>query len=79
MNETADPCDDFYEFACGKFLKNTMIPEDKVSMDPMSIVEDNLQKQLRSIFDEEIEQDEIKPFKMAKILYKSCMNESKFK
>ena len=29
MNLTADPCTDFNEFACGRFLKEFNLPEDK--------------------------------------------------
>ncbi|XP_038216679.1 neprilysin-2 [Zerene cesonia] len=74
MDETADPCDDFYDFACGSFVKNTRIPDDKTSVNTFSIITDQLQEQIRSLLDAPITPDEPRPFVLAKTLYQACMN-----
>jgi putative endopeptidase len=33
IDETADPCEDFYQYSCGTWVKNTVIPDDKNSVD----------------------------------------------
>ena len=30
MDESADPCENFYRFSCGSWLKNTKIPSDSM-------------------------------------------------
>ncbi|XP_026318121.1 neprilysin-2 [Hyposmocoma kahamanoa] len=74
MDETIDPCDDFYDFACGAFVKNTRIPDDKTSVNTFSIITDQLQEQIRTLLDEPISPNEPRPFVLAKTLYQACMN-----
>lgn len=74
MDQTADPCDDFYEFACGTFLRNTVIPDDKTTVTAFSVIENELKDQLRVIVQEESQSGEIEPFQNVKRLYRACMN-----
>lgn len=68
------PCDDFYRFACGHFIKKTKIPDDKVIVDSFSTVGDALKEQLKTIITSPVEDSDIEPFKMVKRLYSACMN-----
>lgn len=76
MDDSVDPCDDFYEFACGSFMKKTNIPDDKSSVTSFSVISDDLQEQLRTMIEEPIIPDEPKPFQLTKKLYKACMNKT---
>lgn len=76
MDETIDPCENFYDFACGQFVRETVIPEDKGSQNQFSIVHDRVVKQIQSVLTEEPEPNEPKPFKLAKIFTKTCMDEA---
>lgn len=72
----ADPCDDFYQFACGGFLNRTTIPADQVAVNVFSEILDTLLVQLQSLVGEPIRYDDTKPFRLAKELYSACLNES---
>lgn len=76
MDTTIKPCDNFYDFACGKFVKDTLatIPDDKLTVDMFSSVSDRIELQLKAIVNEPIRANESKAFTLAKRLNASCMN-----
>lgn len=74
LDPTVSPCDDFYKFACGKFLRETKIPDDKTVVDTFSQVRDALQDQLNTVITSPVEESDIEPFKMVKRIYSACMN-----
>lgn len=76
MNETANPCDNFYEFACGKFLRNTKLPDDRDLEISVTQVQDKVDEQLQSILTDELHAGETKSFRLAKALTKTCMDET---
>lgn len=76
LDTSVQPCEDFYHFSCGKFIEETSIPEEKVTVDSFSLVRDKLQEQTLTILVEDAKPDESKPFVLAKNLYQSCLNKS---
>ena len=76
MDPAVEPCDDFYKFSCGQFVKNTVIPDEKSTVNRFSIVNDELQEQLRTVIEEPISLQDRKPFRLVKNLFKACMNKS---
>lgn len=75
LDETVDPCEDFYRFACGSFLNETTIPDDKTSMESFSILDDKLKEQLNEILNSSITSNDIEPIANSKKLFKACLNE----
>lgn len=75
LDENVPPCEDFYRFACGNFLNETKIPDDKTSIDVATILDDKLKEQLNEILNSSITSDDIKPFVCSKKLYRACLNE----
>jgi len=77
MDRSVNPCQDFYKFACGGFVEKTVISDDRTRMSSFSVLGDELLTQVRMLLDEEEaarSPDEAKPFRMAKDVFKSCMD-----
>lgn len=77
INSSVDPCDDFFTFACGNWIKNHPIPDDKErygNFDELAVKVRNQYKELLSATSQDNETEAIKK---TKTMYKACLDEEK--
>lgn len=76
MKPEIEPCDDFYQFACGTYLDEEVIPDDKTSINTFSKISDKLQEQLRDLIMQERSPSDPHYLQLPNKLYKACMNKT---
>ncbi|XP_058823169.1 neprilysin-2-like [Topomyia yanbarensis] len=76
MDLNVEPCDDFFNYACGRFVRKTTIPDDRVSINTFSVIRDRLKEQIHSLVSENVIENEPEPFKFSKNLFRICMNKT---
>ncbi|KAG8180916.1 hypothetical protein JTE90_020143 [Oedothorax gibbosus] len=75
MDPGVDPCDDFYQFSCGKWAQHHELPSDRSYYDTFSLMKDELKAKLRELLEEPFTEEDSNATLSAKNLYASCMNE----
>lgn len=77
VNTEIDPCDDFYGYACGTFLEEQHTPDEKSTVDTIALMGDKLTEYLLTLLSKPLEEKDPNLHKLAKTLYKSCLNSGK--
>ncbi|XP_028655269.1 phosphate-regulating neutral endopeptidase PHEX [Erpetoichthys calabaricus] len=77
IDMTASPCEDFFQFACGGWLKENPIPDDFSSYGIYPWLRKNVDLKLKELLEKPTDtQRDLEAIKKAKVLYRSCMNET---
>ncbi|KAI1891261.1 hypothetical protein AGOR_G00141950 [Albula goreensis] len=76
MDRSIDPCEDFYHYACGGWLRENPIPEDSSSYGIYPWLRQNVDLRLKELLETPTAPGEIEAVTKAKVLYRSCMNET---
>ncbi|XP_060823748.1 neprilysin-like isoform X3 [Bombus pascuorum] len=74
MNASADPCMDFYEYACGNWPTIHSLPLGENSWQLRAISDSENKRRIDEMMKMELRGDEITPVKLAKQWYKTCMD-----
>uniref|UniRef100_A0A3Q2E4R0 Phosphate regulating endopeptidase homolog, X-linked n=1 Tax=Cyprinodon variegatus TaxID=28743 RepID=A0A3Q2E4R0_CYPVA len=77
LDRTVNPCEDFYTFSCGGWLKENPIPEDSSSHGIYPWLRQHVDIKLKTeLLEAPSHAKELEAVTKAKILYRSCMNET---
>ena len=79
MNTAVDPCTDFYEFACGNYIKETVIPKHHSETGLFSELGQKVTERLRKLIESDPMPDDPNVLVSIRNYYQSCMNENQEK
>ncbi|XP_036918026.1 membrane metallo-endopeptidase-like 1 [Sturnira hondurensis] len=75
MDPSREPCDDFYQYACGGWLRRQVVPETNSRYSIFDTLRDELEVTLKRVLESPGTEDR-PAVRKAKALYRSCMDES---
>lgn len=74
MDPTVDPCHDFYQFACGGWLRKNSVPDASSRWGRFHVLREQLMYILKDILSEPNTVQDSKPVNSSREMYRACMD-----
>ena len=75
LNRSVNPCDNFYQYSCGSWIKDHPIPPSRTMYDAFIVLDEQNFLKLRDILEEDDNLPSKHAVQKAKRYFKDCMNE----
>lgn len=77
MDDQVDPCTNFYEFACGRFIKDSSIVDEGNVVNTFSLAQTQISTEIFRELNKPVRSSDLEAIKKTKIYYQNCLNKGK--